>query len=74
MLKTAELIMTHQAHKKVMTVFQNYYSGKISSKQENNPVAYKIVGRKYPDDKLKVINGMVDVKKVLEESHKYKQL
>lgn len=51
--------------------FSKYYSGKISSKQENNPVAYKIVGRKYPDDKLKVINGMVDVKKVLEESHKY---
>lgn len=51
--------------------FSKYYSGKISSKQENNPVAYKIVGQKYPDDKLKVINGMVDVKKVLEESHKY---
>lgn len=51
--------------------FSKYYSGKLFSKQEHNKMAYKITGRKYPDDKLKVISGMTDVKKALNEAHKY---
>lgn len=51
--------------------FSKYYSGKILSKKEKNNIAYKITGRRYIDNKLKVISGTVDVKQVLDESHKY---
>ncbi len=51
--------------------FSKYYSGKISSKKKFSETAYKITGRKYPDEKLKVITGTVDVKKALAEAHKY---
>lgn len=51
--------------------FSKYYSGKNTSKNESNPTAYKIMGRKYPDNKLKVIQGTISVKKALEEAHKY---
>lgn len=51
--------------------FSKYYSGRISSKKKFSETAYKITGKKYPDEKLKVITGTVDVKKALDEAHKY---
>ena len=42
MLKTAELIMTHQAHKKVMTVFQNTIPAKFLQSKKITPLHTKL--------------------------------
>lgn len=51
--------------------FSKYYSGRINSKQERNKTAYKITGRRLPDNRLKVITGTVSAGQTLEKAHEY---
>lgn len=51
--------------------FNRYYTGPSKVKRQNRKVACLLHGRKYPEDRLKIITGLVDTGKLLEAAHCY---
>ena len=51
--------------------FQKYYSEKKKRAKENHLTAYKLIGPKVSENRIKVIEGTVSVKSVLNEAHNY---
>lgn len=51
--------------------FQKYYSEKRKRDKTKKPIAYKLIGPRVFENRIKVIEGIVSVKSVLNEAHKY---
>lgn len=51
--------------------FNKYYSSKSSEKPMKNKKACKLTGSKYPEGRIKIIRGHLDLKAALEVAHKY---
>lgn len=51
--------------------FRRYYSGSQNVKRRGYGVACRLSGRKYPENRLKIITGLMDVQPLLEAAHRY---
>ena len=51
--------------------FNRYYTGPSKVKRQNRKAACLLHGRKYPEDRLKIITGLVDIGTLLEAAHCY---
>lgn len=51
--------------------FRRYYSGSSGAKHSEYGTACRLIGWRYPEDRLKVITGLIDIGPVLEAAHSY---
>lgn len=51
--------------------FQKYYSGDKKKKKRRAPIAYRLKGAKTPENRIRVIEGILPVKKLLAKAHDY---
>ena len=51
--------------------FQKYYSGDKKKKKRRAPIAYRLKGAKTPENRIRVIEGILPVKNLLAKAHDY---
>jgi hypothetical protein len=51
--------------------FRKYYTGSPSVKRSEYGTACRLSGQKYPENRLKVITGQIDIQPLLEAAHSY---
>lgn len=63
--------ITSSVYDKMFDDFQKHYMPSEATKSKSSAKAYKIMGWKYPDYNIGIIEGCVSTKKALELAHKY---
>jgi hypothetical protein len=51
--------------------FRKYYTGSSNAKQDKRGIAFRLHGSRYPEDRLKIINGLVGIQPLLDAAHRY---
>lgn len=51
--------------------FNRYYTGSPNAKKDKRGPAFRLHGSKYPEDRLKIITGLVSLQPLLDLAHRY---
>lgn len=70
-VKTNEVLDTSSTNEKSIDSFNKYYNKKKKTIYEKRTKSYHIKGRIYPEDHIKIIEGLMSVKDVLSLSKSY---